>query len=56
MRDDMCKVIVERPRRGWQVQGDGRTFRASEERPAKIGVKRGYKETKELNFELKFSE
>ena len=52
MRDDMCKVIVERPRRGGSWAGDGRVFRDSEDRPARIGMKRGYQNRKWLNENL----
>jgi hypothetical protein len=52
MRDDMDKVIVERPRRGGGVQGDGRAFRNSKERGSHLGMKRGYKHGKWLNENL----
>lgn len=52
MRDDMSKVIVERPRRGGGVQGDGRGFRNSRERGSHLGMKRGYDRPKGLNENL----
>ena len=52
MRDDMDKVIVERPRRGGGVQGDGRKWRNSKERGSHLGMKRGYGRTKWLNENL----
>jgi hypothetical protein len=52
MRDDMDKVIVERPRRGGGVQGDGRGFRNSRERGSHLGMKRGYGHPKGLNENL----
>lgn len=52
MRDDMDKVIVERPRRGGGVQGDGRTWRNSQERGSHLGMKRGYGHPKWLNENL----
>ncbi|HEX7866609.1 MAG TPA: hypothetical protein VF555_16760 [Variovorax sp.] len=52
MRDDMDKVIVERPRRGGRVQGDGRKWRNSRERGSHLGMKRGYGRTKWLNENL----
>jgi hypothetical protein len=52
MRDDMDKVIVERPRTGWRVQGDGRNWRNSNEAGSRIGMKRGYKHRKWLNENL----
>ncbi|MFH0133663.1 hypothetical protein ACGLHS_25900 [Variovorax sp. VaC1] len=52
MRDDMDKVIVERPRRGGGVQGDGRAWRNSKERGSHLGMKRGYGRTKWLNENL----
>jgi hypothetical protein len=43
MRDDMSKVIVERPRWGSRMRSrDGRLHRASEDVPAKIGMKQGH--------------
>jgi hypothetical protein len=52
MREDMFKVIVERPRRGGTWQGDGRAWRNSEERGGKVGMKRGYHWHKSLNENL----
>lgn len=52
MRDDMYKVIVERPRRGWVFQGDGRHWRNSPERGSHLGMKRGYQGRKWLNENL----
>ncbi|MBJ2157769.1 hypothetical protein JC881_18425 [Variovorax sp. IB41] len=52
MREDMDKVIVERPRRGGGVQGDGRAFRNSRERGSHLGMKRGYDHPKGLNENL----
>ena len=51
MRDDMCKVIVERPRRGGGQDG-ARPFRNSEDRPARIGMRVGYRNRKWLNENL----
>jgi hypothetical protein len=50
--DDMDKVIVERPRRGGGVQGDGRGFRNSRERGSHLGMKRGYDHPKGLDENL----
>ncbi|MEJ8857661.1 hypothetical protein WKW79_24020 [Variovorax robiniae] len=52
MREDMDKVIVERPRRGGGVQGDGRTWRNSRERGSHLGMKRGHVFRKHLNENL----
>jgi len=52
MRDDMYKVIVERPRHGRAWQDDGRVFRNSEDRPARIGMRNGYFRRKSLNENL----
>jgi hypothetical protein len=54
MREDMYKVIVERPRRGggWAFQKDGRKFRNSEDAPQKVGMKQGYQSRKSLNENL----
>ncbi|QNK70873.1 hypothetical protein [Variovorax sp. PAMC26660] len=52
MRDDMDKVIVERPRTGWRVQGDGRIWRNSKEAGSHLGMRRGYKHRKWLNENL----
>ncbi|MEJ8847828.1 hypothetical protein [Variovorax rhizosphaerae] len=52
MREDMYKVIVERPRRGGGVQGDGRQWRDSRDRGSHLGMKRGYAFRKGLNENL----
>jgi hypothetical protein len=60
MREDMYKVIVERPRRGGGVQGEGRAFRNGAARcwkgvdnaPSHLGIKRGYGYGKGLNENL----
>lgn len=52
MREDMDKVIVERPRRGGGVQGDGRKWRNSKERGSRLGMKQGYEYPKGLNENL----
>ena len=52
MRDDMSKVIVERPRRGGLTTYASRRFRNDEERGGKIGIKRGYTDRKWLNENL----
>jgi hypothetical protein len=52
MREDMYKVIVERPRRGGGVQGDGRNWRNSRDRGAHLGMQRGYASRKWLNDNL----
>src|SRR6185503_4035706 len=52
MREDMHKVIVERPRRGGGVQGDGRNWRNSRDRGAHLGMQRGYASRKWLNENL----
>ena len=52
MREDMYKVIVERPRRGGGVQGDGRNWRNSRDRGAHLGMQRGYASRKWLNENL----
>lgn len=54
MREDMFKVIVERPRCKHSniYKGDGRKFRNSEDRPARIGMKDGYGQRKYLNENL----
>ena len=53
MRDDMSKVIVERPRRGGRTdKHKGRLYRAGEELPGKIGMKQGYTDRKGLNENL----
>jgi hypothetical protein len=54
MRDDMYKVIVERPRKGSRHTNasDSRIFRGSEEVASKIGIKRGHLDRKYLNENL----
>jgi hypothetical protein len=54
MRDDMFKVIVERPRRvnSNAYKGDGRPFRNREDGPAMLGMKKGYNDRKWLNENL----
>ncbi|MDB5769316.1 MAG: hypothetical protein JWQ61_4130 [Collimonas fungivorans] len=54
MRDDMFKVIVERPRRVHSnaYKGDGRPFRNQEDRPGLLGMKKGYNDRKGLNENL----
>jgi hypothetical protein len=52
MREDMYKVIVERPRRGGFTNGGARQYRNSEERSHKIGMKQGYRDRKWLNENL----
>jgi len=52
MREDMDKVIVERPRRGGGVQGDGRNWRNSRERGSHLGMQCGYSHPKRLNENL----
>ncbi|MDM0115561.1 hypothetical protein QTI66_25655 [Variovorax sp. J22R133] len=52
MREDMYKVIVERPRRGGGVQGEGRIWRNSRDRGSHLGMKRGYGWGKHLNENL----
>jgi len=52
MREDMDKVIVERPRRGGGVQGDGRQWRNSRERGSHLGMTQGYRYRKGLNENL----
>jgi hypothetical protein len=51
MRDDMYKVIVERPRKGGLYDG-ARQFRNDEARGGKIGMKQGYTSRKWLNENL----
>jgi hypothetical protein len=51
MRADMFKVVVERPRRGGGDWG-ARAFRASEDVPAKLGMRSGYSNRKWLNENL----
>jgi hypothetical protein len=55
MREDMYKVIVERPRRGGTRAGGasrGRIYRASEDVPSKMGLKQGIGPSKWLNENL----
>ena len=53
MREDMFKVIVERPRWGSRMPtGDGRLYRESEDMPRKIGMRQGYVRRKSLNENL----
>jgi hypothetical protein len=53
MRDDMFKVIVERPRRKpYDTPATARKYRNSEDAPAKIGIKKGYTHRKWLNENL----
>ena len=52
MREDMDKVIVERPRRGGGVQGDGRQWRNSRDRGSHLGMTQGYRHRKGLNENL----
>jgi hypothetical protein len=54
MREDMFKVIVERPRRvnSNAYKGDGRLFRNQEDGPSRLGMKRGYDDRKPLNENL----
>jgi hypothetical protein len=53
MRDDMFKVIVERPRRKpWATPKTARVYRNSEDAPAKIGIRKGYETRKWLNENL----
>lgn len=54
MREDMFKVIVERPRlvNSNGYSRDGRRFRNREDTPNKLGMKQGYNWTKYLNENL----
>jgi hypothetical protein len=52
MRSDMFKVIVEAPRLGHNQKSDGRIFRNSEDAPAKVGMRAGYRARKGLNENL----
>ncbi len=60
MREDMYKVIVERPRKGGSAQGDGRRWRngqarcwdGAENAPTHLGMRRGYSRPKYLNENL----
>lgn len=46
MRADMFKVIVETRRGGGLLQGKARKFRNSEDAPAKLGIRSGYRSRK----------
>jgi hypothetical protein len=52
MRDDMFRVIVERPRRGGRYARDGRRYRNDPESGGRIGMRRGYHDLKSLNENL----
>ncbi len=53
MRDDMFKVIVERPRWGSRMRlREGRAYRNGEDVPGKVGMKKGYTHRKALNENL----
>lgn len=54
MREDMFKIIVERPRliNSNGYYRDGRKFRNDEDAPARLGMKRGYQWTKWFNENL----
>ncbi len=54
MREDMFKVIVERPRlvNSNGYSRDGRKFRNDEDAPARLGMKRGYSQWKWFNENL----
>lgn len=54
MREDMFKVIVERPRlvRSNAYKSDGRQFRNDEENGTRLGIKKGYVYSKGLNENL----
>ncbi|MCA3019322.1 MAG: hypothetical protein ING73_03165 [Rhodocyclaceae bacterium] len=53
MREDMYKVIVERPRKGSRMRSrEGRLYRASEDVPHKQGMKQGLTNRKWLNENL----
>jgi hypothetical protein len=54
MREDMFKVIVERPRlvNSNGYSRDGRKYRNDEDAPSHLGMKRGYNRTKWLNENL----
>ena len=54
MREDMFKVIVERPRlvNSNAYSRDGRRYRNQEDTPLMLGMKRGYGRTKWLNENL----
>ncbi len=53
MREDMYKVIVERPRKGGRSDSsEARIYRASENVSSKIGIKKGLRHRKWLNENL----
>jgi hypothetical protein len=52
MRADMFKVLVERPRRGFNDKSQGRTSRNDELAPAKRGMRTGYRSRNWLNENL----
>jgi hypothetical protein len=53
MREDMYKVIVERPRKGGRSDSsEARIYRASEDVNSKIGIKKGLRHRKSLNENL----
>ncbi len=52
MRSDMCKVIVERPRRGGGRDQKRRQAREFDELPSKQSMKRGHTDLKDLNENL----
>ena len=52
MREDMFKVIVERPRMNRGYSRDGRRYRNDPEAPSHLGMKRGYRIQKWLNENL----
>ncbi len=54
MREDMFKVIVERPRllKSTVYCADGRNYRNQEDAPTRFGMKKGYGNTKWLNENL----
>lgn len=54
MRDDMFKVIVERPRRlhGNAYKSDGWAYRNREDSPMRLSMQKGYSDKKWLNENL----
>lgn len=54
MREDMAKVIVERPRlvRSNPIKYDGRIYRNSDDTPNRMGMQRGYANRKSFNENL----
>jgi hypothetical protein len=52
MRNDMSKVIVERPRRGGDRDRKGRPARDFDDIPSKQSMKQGHSDRKELNENL----